>query len=182
MAICHQHVADVQRDRQPRRPYRQDLQHLARPKFRVQSMADETAKGTLHEWQTEALNTAAANAQLQGDDVAFGAAILTTRIGNRTQISRKEVIVSGTQEAVDKAGRNSEMVRQMANKRAELKRDRSSCFARTRLRSRVTRPLPRSFVRCCRGTQRTSAWRTSAPTVRPRRLALTVRSAPSRKP
>jgi hypothetical protein len=90
----------------------------------VQSMADETtAKGVLHEWQTESLNTAAANAQLQGDDVAFGAAILTTRVGNRTQISRKEVVVSGTQEAVDKAGRNSEMVRQMANKRAELKRD-----------------------------------------------------------
>lgn len=90
----------------------------------VQSLADETtAKATFHEWQTEALNTAAANAQLQGDDVAFGAAILTTRVGNRTQISRKEVVVSGTQEAVDKAGRNSEMVRQMANKRAELKRD-----------------------------------------------------------
>jgi hypothetical protein len=32
----------------------------------------------------------------------------TVRVGNRTQISRKEVIVSGTQEAVDKAGRNSE--------------------------------------------------------------------------
>ena len=90
----------------------------------VQSMADETtAKGTLHEWQTESLNAAAVNAQLQGDDVSFGAAILTTRVGNRTQISRKEVVVSGTQEAVDKAGRNSEMVRQMANKRAELKRD-----------------------------------------------------------
>ncbi len=87
--------------------------------------ADKTkATATLHEWQTEALNAAAANAQLQGDDVAFGAAIVTTRVSNRTQISRKEVIVSGTQEAVDKAGRNSELVRQMANKRAELKRDK----------------------------------------------------------
>jgi hypothetical protein len=91
----------------------------------LQSLADEvTAKGTLHEWQTAALNAAAANAQLQGDDVAFGAANLTTRIGNRTQISRKEVVVSGTQDAVDKAGRNSEMVQQMAWKRAELMRDK----------------------------------------------------------
>lgn len=91
----------------------------------LQSMADDTtAKATFHEWQTEALNAAAANAQLQGDDVTFGAAILTTRVGNRTQISRKEVIVAGTQEAVDKAGRNSEIVRQMANKRAELMRDK----------------------------------------------------------
>jgi len=91
----------------------------------LQSMADETtAKATFHEWQTETLNAAAANAQLQGDDISFGAAILTTRVGNRTQISRKEVIVAGTQEAVDKAGRNSEIVRQMANKRAELMRDK----------------------------------------------------------
>lgn len=82
-----------------------------------------TAKATFHEWQTEALSAAAQNAQLQGDDVTFGSAIITARVGNRTQISRKEVIVSGTQEAVDKAGRNSELVRQMANKRAELKRD-----------------------------------------------------------
>lgn len=91
----------------------------------LQSMSDDsTAKATLHEWQTESLTAAAANAQLQGDDVAFGAAILTTRVSNRTQISRKEVVVAGTQEAVDKAGRNSEMVRQMANKRAELMRDK----------------------------------------------------------
>jgi len=91
----------------------------------LQSMADESvAKATNHEWQTESLTAAAANAQLQGDDISFGAAILTTRVGNRTQISRKEVIVAGTQEAVDKAGRNSEMVRQMANKRAELQRDK----------------------------------------------------------
>lgn len=82
-----------------------------------------TARATFHEWQTEVLTAAAQNAQLQGDDVTFGSPILTTRVGNRTQISRKEVIVSGTQEAVDKAGRNSELVRQMANKRAELKRD-----------------------------------------------------------
>ena len=89
------------------------------------TMIDKSkAKATYHEWQTETLNAAAINAQLQGDDVTFGAAILTTRVGNRTQISRKEVVISGTQEAVDKAGRNSELVRQMSNKRAELKRDK----------------------------------------------------------
>jgi hypothetical protein len=89
------------------------------------SMIETTkATATYHEWQTEVLNAAAQNAQLQGDDVTFGSPILTTRVGNRTQIMRKEVIISGTQEAVDKAGRNSEMVRQMANKRKELYRDR----------------------------------------------------------
>jgi hypothetical protein len=60
--------------------------------------------------------------------VTFGSPILTVRVGNRTQIMRKEVIISGTQEAVDKAGRNSELVRQMANKRKELYRDREFVF------------------------------------------------------
>ncbi len=89
------------------------------------SMADDTtASATLHEWQTDALAAAAANAQLQGDDVTFAAATPTSRISNRTQISRKEVIVSGTVEAIDKAGRDSELVYQMAKKRKELKRDK----------------------------------------------------------
>lgn len=83
-----------------------------------------TAAGTLHEWQTDTLAAAAQNAQLQGDDVTFAAASPTARVGNRTQISRKEVIVSGTQEAVDKAGRNSEKVYQMSKRWDELKRDR----------------------------------------------------------
>jgi hypothetical protein len=83
-----------------------------------------TATGVFHEWQTDTLATAAQNAQLQGDDVTFAAASPTTRVGNRTQISRKEVIVSGTQEAIDKAGRNSEIVYQMSKRRDELKRDK----------------------------------------------------------
>lgn len=89
------------------------------------TMVDSTtADGTYHEWQQDALATAAANAQLQGDDVTFAAASPTVRVGNRTQISRKEVIVSGTQEAVSKAGRNSEKVYQMSKRRDELKRDK----------------------------------------------------------
>lgn len=88
------------------------------------SMIDKTkATGTFAEWQTDALATAAGNAQLQGDDVTFAAATPTVRAGNRTQISRKEVIVSKTQEAVDKAGRNSEIVYQMSKRRDELIRD-----------------------------------------------------------
>jgi hypothetical protein len=90
-----------------------------------QSMADSsTANGVLHEWQTDSLAAAAANAQLQGDDVTFAAASPTVRVANRTQISRKEVIVSGTQDAVDKAGRNREIVYQMSKRRDELKRDK----------------------------------------------------------
>ena len=64
------------------------------------------------------------NAQIEGDDVAsFTAATPTVRLGNYTQISRKDVIISGTLESVDKAGRRSELSYQMAKKSAELKRD-----------------------------------------------------------
>jgi hypothetical protein len=148
----------------------------------LQSMSDDaTAKATLHEWQTEALTAAAANAQLQGDDVAFGAAILTTRVSNRTQISRKEVVVSGTQEAIDKAGRNSEMVRQMANKRAELMRDKEFVLCSNQAPvtgNSTTAPQLRPLMG---GSIRTSAAARARPTALRRRPARTALSAPSPK-
>ena len=49
--------------------------------------------------------------------------VATTRLGNRTQISRKAVIVSGTLESVSKAGRNNEMAYQISKASKELKRD-----------------------------------------------------------
>lgn len=85
--------------------------------------AKNKASSTLHEWQTDALAAAAANAQLQGDVVAFGAVTPTVRINNRTQIIRKEVVIAGTQDAVNKAGRKSEMVYQLQKKSKEWKRD-----------------------------------------------------------
>jgi len=82
------------------------------------------ANATLFEWQTDTLAAAAANAQLQGDDVTtFTAVAATSRIANRTQISRKTVVVSGTQDAVDKAGRKRELAYQLALRAKELKRD-----------------------------------------------------------
>lgn len=85
---------------------------------------ETTAHATLHEWQTQALAAAAGNAQLQGDEYTFDATTPTVKLNNRTQISRKTAIVSGTQDAVNKAGRNREIVYQMGLKRDELKRDK----------------------------------------------------------
>lgn len=82
------------------------------------------ASAVLHEWQTDALAAAAANAQLEGDAItAFDAFTATVRIGNYAQISRKLVSVSETQEVVSKAGRKSELAYQRAKVSAELKRD-----------------------------------------------------------
>jgi hypothetical protein len=83
-----------------------------------------TAKQTLHEWQTEALeNVNLNNAVPEGDAVARTAAINTVRLSNICQISRKDATVSGTLEAVDKAGRDKEMARQLALKTIGMRKD-----------------------------------------------------------
>lgn len=77
-----------------------------------------------HEWQTDSLASQdTANAQLQGDDATMDAVVPTVRLGNRTQISRKTAAITGTVEAVERAGRGSEMDYQIVKKTKELKRD-----------------------------------------------------------
>jgi hypothetical protein len=89
----------------------------------MNSIGKGKATSRLHEWQTDSLRAAADNAQLEGDDITFGAVTATVRLSNRTQISREEIIVSGTQDVVSKAGRAKEMTYQMAKAAKELKRD-----------------------------------------------------------
>src|SRR5262244_674954 len=81
------------------------------------------ATNTFHEWQTDSLAAAAQNAVIEGDDATLDVISPTQRVGNYTQISDKTVVVSGTQEAVDKAGRKSELSYQIAKRSKELKRD-----------------------------------------------------------
>ena len=86
--------------------------------------AREQVKSTKHEWQTDALAAAStSNAVVEGDDATLDAVAVTTRLDNLTQIMDKTVVISGTQEAVDKAGRASEIAYQIAKKSKELKRD-----------------------------------------------------------
>lgn len=85
------------------------------------------ATGKTHEWQTDALATAVTtNAQIEGDVITGTASTPTVRLANYCQISTKDAVVTGTQEKVLKAGRTSEMARQMAKRAAELKRDMES--------------------------------------------------------
>lgn len=96
----------------------------------ISNISRENVKNTYFEWQTDALAAASAsNAALEGDDVSsFQAVTPTARVGNYTQISTKNVIISGTLEAVDKAGRRSELTYQLAKMGAELKRDMESAL------------------------------------------------------
>lgn len=81
------------------------------------------ATAVYHEWQTDSLAAAAANAAVEGADASSATLSPTTRVGNRTQISQKTVAVTGTLQAVDKAGRKSELAYQLSKASSEIKRD-----------------------------------------------------------
>lgn len=89
----------------------------------ISGIEREKATATKHEWQTQDLATAAANAQLEGDDPTTNATTVTVRLANITQISYKVARVSGTQQAVQHAGRSNELAYQAMLKGLELKRD-----------------------------------------------------------
>lgn len=90
----------------------------------VLNMASKSkATNTLHEWQTQDLAAAASNAQAEGDDASAKTVTPTVRLQNRTQISTKTVIVSGTQQASNPAGRKDELGYQLSLASLELKRD-----------------------------------------------------------
>ena len=93
----------------------------------MSGIGKEKATAVLHEWQTDSLASAVANnAQIEGEEIGFSAPSVTTRVNNRTQISRKSVIVSGTLDSVSKAGRNNELAYQISKASKELKRDMES--------------------------------------------------------
>src|ERR1700704_5805698 len=92
----------------------------------------EKATATNHEWQTQALAALdTANAVPEGDDATTDAATPTVRLGNMCQISDKVARVTGTQRAVEHAGRDDELEYQEMLKGLELKRDMESILVGT---------------------------------------------------
>ena len=90
----------------------------------LSSAAKTKATAVLHEWQTDSLAAAVTNNQvIEGDEATLDAISATTRLSNSCQIMDKTIVITGTQEAVDKAGRASEIAYQIAKKAKELKRD-----------------------------------------------------------
>lgn len=81
------------------------------------------AKGTLHEWQTDSLASPGVNAAVEGADFNAGTVTPTVRLTNYTQINRKDIKISGTQQAVEHAGRDNEYNYQKAKQMKELARD-----------------------------------------------------------
>lgn len=91
------------------------------------NIGSRSINGVHPEWSNDTLATPnPANAVPQGDEYTYGASAQTSRVGNYTQILRKEWIVADTMEIVDKAGQRSELARQRMKKGKELKKDREA--------------------------------------------------------
>jgi hypothetical protein len=90
----------------------------------IYSMIEKVSfSGTHPEWETDDLAAPADNVQLEGDEYSFGATTAAVRVGNYTQIMRKDGIISGTQDAADNAGNVEKVKYQKLKKGIELRKD-----------------------------------------------------------
>lgn len=84
---------------------------------------------TYTEWQTDGLAAANHdNASIQGDDLANESRANTVRVGTHTQIFTKVVGASTTVEWTNKAGRKSELARELMKAGREMKTDMEKRF------------------------------------------------------
>lgn len=82
-----------------------------------------TASAITHEWQTDELRAPADNAHVEGEDATINPGSFTTVLNNYCQIMSETLQVTGTADAVKKAGRTKELAYQLAKKAKELKLD-----------------------------------------------------------
>lgn len=87
------------------------------------SIGKGTAKALRHEWQNDELRKPEVNARVEGAEAEIRAGTFTTMLDNFCQIADETVAVSGTSDAIDKAGRKSELAHQLAKKAKEIKLD-----------------------------------------------------------
>lgn len=87
--------------------------------------AKAKATAITHEWQTQDLAAASPTSSIvsEGADATTKTVTATVRLGNKAQINSKSISVSGTQQAVNPAGRKDELAYQLAMVSLELKRD-----------------------------------------------------------
>lgn len=102
-----------------------------------------SVKSTIHEWLTDALAAPAANAFAEGEPFSAQAQTIAQRLKNYTQISRKDVEVTGTAQKVDTAGMAAMMGYKTAQKAKEIKRDIEFSCLNANPASAGTSPSPR---------------------------------------
>ena len=89
----------------------------------LSSIGKGTAKALRHDWQTDELRQPAINQKIEGDEASIRAGSFTEVLDNICQISDETLAVSGTSDAISKAGRKSELAYQLAKKSKEIKLD-----------------------------------------------------------
>lgn len=83
----------------------------------------ETIDGVHPEWPEQTINAPADNAQLEGDEFTFDAALVPSRLGNYTQILRRSNIISDSQQKADDAASQVKVRQMMLDRALEIKRD-----------------------------------------------------------
>jgi len=101
------------------------------------------AAATYTEWQTDALRASAVNAHIEGDDTVAEARTATTRLGNYTQIFKNAVVIPGTDDGLNKAGRGKEMAFQVMKVAKEQKLDIEKALFANQARSAGSAVAPR---------------------------------------
>lgn len=104
----------------------------------MNSISRASASQVATEWQTDSLDTAALNAVVESNDSTFPAITKTIRPQNALQISEKTLAISGTLQAVELAGRQSEIGYQLARLAKSLKRDCEFTLTQNQARSAGT--------------------------------------------
>lgn len=90
----------------------------------IDAIGRSSASNTYTEWQVDALAAADhTNAAIQGDDLSNLSRANTSRVGTHTQIMTKVVGSSTTVEWTNKAGRKSELARELMKAGRELRTD-----------------------------------------------------------
>ena len=94
------------------------------PALEITNKGSTKAVNELHEFFTDNLRPAAANAQLEGADHEASSYSAPTKLQNRNQIFSEEVTISGTTDAIKRYGSSgTETARLTLKKMRELKRD-----------------------------------------------------------
>jgi len=89
----------------------------------VTAVGRRNVSNVTFDWQTENLPAVSTTAELEGFELSRSAATATVRASNICQIQKRDATVTGSQQSMNSAGRNSEMAHQMALSSKALKRD-----------------------------------------------------------
>ena len=100
----------------------------------MSSIGKNKASAITHEWSTDTLATPALQAAAEGSTFAESDGPVVQKIDNKTQIFTKGIRVSGTLEAVDKAGRKSEFKYQTEKRGKEIMRDIEKTLVSTQVK------------------------------------------------